>query len=95
MIFGARISYEGPDGTYLVLDGEDGTRTLPISDEALGELDVALNPYRMHVLEGEVVQMERLAAGGISWDEFAQQSEDPGEQARYLADAARKLARES
>ena len=95
MIYAARIDYNGPDGNTLVLDSDVGTYTLPISDEALGELDVALNPYRMHVLEGEVVRREFEAAGRVSWDEFAEQAEDPGEQARYLADVARKLARES
>ena len=70
MIFGAKIEYEGPDGNTLVLDSDDGTRTLPISDEALGELDRALNPYRDSMILKEVVRRERATAGNISLREY-------------------------
>ena len=100
MIFGARISYEGPDGNTLILDSDEGTRTLPITDDALGELDRALNPFREHMAEGEAVRQEYEAAGGVSWDAYqnACASTDPEgdwfEMLRNQVDFSRKVRRE-
>ena len=96
MIFGARISYEGPDGNTLILDSDEGTRTLPITDDALGELDRALNPFREHMAEGEAVRQEYEAAGNISLREY--QCADPEgdwfEMLRNQVDFSRKVRRE-
>lgn len=79
MIEGARLQEDGPDGRYIVLDSDEGTRVEgPFTDEALRELDKSMDSFRMAELEREVVRREReafRAARPESWDPFASAAE--------------------
>lgn len=71
MIEGIRLEDEGPDGHYLVLDGdmvepfekyletETTTARLQVNDDVLRQLDEALIPWRAHMAEGERVRQSR------------------------------------
>lgn len=59
MIESVRIDDEGPDGTYLVIvDDQPQRHRQRITDDALRELDAALQPFRDHWAEGEAVRAE-------------------------------------
>ena len=99
MIFGARIEYEGPDGTYQVLDSGEGRQVVgPFTDDALRELDKSLNGFRLSELEKEAARLEREGqkAWRPSWREY--QCPDPEgdwiEMLREQADLHRKAVRE-
>lgn len=98
MIYHAYLEDDGPDGMTLVLEGDMGSQHFPIGWEGLEALDKALDPFRMHKLEGEIVRREREAAGNVTWGEFrqAQARMDPewAEELTAAVDWARKAARE-
>lgn len=86
MIYHAYLEDDGPDGMTLVLEDDMGTKHLPIGWDGLEALDKALDPWRLHMLEGEIVRREREAAGNVSWGEYRQA------QARLDPDFAEQLA---
>jgi hypothetical protein len=65
VIDSVRIEHEGPDGTYLVIEGRyrtvPGGLVLQVNDDVLEQLDRALEPWRAHRAEGERVRAERAA----------------------------------
>ena len=82
-------------GWILVLEDLNGTHLFPC-DPAL--IEAALQPWRMHELEGELVRREFEASGRVSWDEYraAQERTDPewADGLAEAADLARKRDRE-
>ena len=83
-------------GWVLVIDDLNGTHHFPC-DPAL--VEAALQPWKMHMLEGEIVRQERVAAGNVTWGEFkrSQARTDPewSEQLAESADFFRKYEREN
>lgn len=74
MIEKIEISYDGPDGTWLVIEDSEKdvveeTFCFELTDEACVQLDRALQPWRNHMAEGERVRVEfssHLAQGKCS-----------------------------
>ena len=75
MIEELHINYEGPDGTYLVLEGDfkdeigrhlaqDKPLILRVNDDLLRALDVALGAWREHQAEGEAIRQEYVTKSG-------------------------------
>jgi len=95
MIFGARLQNDGPDGTYQVLDSDEGSQVVgPFTDDALRELDKSLDSFRLSELEREAVRREREAAGNITLREYHLQDPEIEPDALWLGDLHRKAVRE-
>jgi hypothetical protein len=99
VIYAAEIIDEGPDGTTLILENEDGGQYIgAISEEGLDALEAALVPYRMHKLAGEIVKAEYEASGGLSWNDYkeALARTDPewADEMLEAGDLLRKIERE-
>jgi len=57
------VGYMGAESLRHTEETGDWTFTASISDDALAELDRALQSWRDHIAEGESIRRERLAAG--------------------------------
>jgi hypothetical protein len=82
-------------GWLLVLDDDSGTHSFRVDPQMV---DDALERWRLHMLEGEVIRREYEATGRVSWDAYklAHSRFDPewADELRAAVDHARKQARE-
>jgi hypothetical protein len=87
----------------LVLEDDFGTHSFEVDPELI---ETALQPWREHQIEGELVRREFEASGRIGWEDYkeAQARMDPewdaeltriAELTRMAADYFRKYAKES
>ena len=68
---------ESDEGRWvLVLEDDFGTHSFHVDPEMV---EIALQPWRDYVLEGEIVRREFEASGRVSWDEYraSQERTDP------------------
>jgi hypothetical protein len=91
-------AYLEPDegGWVLVLEDDFGTHSFRVDPEMV---ETALQPWRDHVLEGELVRREFEASGRMSWESYkesqARTEPDLWDEMRAGADHMRKYAKES
>jgi hypothetical protein len=75
VIESVRIDDEGPDGTYLIIDTDtvvvqtlaNRRYAFPVTDDALRELDAALQPFRDHWAEAEAIRGQVRAHRGAGY----------------------------
>jgi hypothetical protein len=97
------VHLESDEGRWiLVLEDDFGTHSFQVDPEMV---ELALQPWREHVLEGEIIRLERERAGRPSWAQYIgdaprvhYECPDPegdwAEMVREQADALRKRNRE-